>query len=265
MDREQMDRIKKAFVSSLLGVIDAGFDAAELHMGHGYLLSQFLSPITNRRKDDYGGSIEKRARYPLEIFRAMREAAPDFPLIVKLNMHDGIKGGITQDDCVYVINQLEKMGGDAVELTGGFTSKSPFYLLRGNVPLKGMQETAPTRMERITMRLFGKAIIKRYTFEPGFFLKQATDIRKRVKLPLIYLGGVDSIDDIENISGQGFEFIALGRPLIHDPDFITRLRNGEITKTGCNRCNECIVEMNREEGVRCVLNSKLTSESQVGA
>ncbi len=195
----------------------------------------------------------------------MREAAPDFPLIVKLNMHDGIKGGVTQDDCVYVINQLEKLGADAVELTGGFTSKSPFYLLRGDVPLKGMQETAPTRMERYTMRLFGKAIIKPYSFEPGFFLKQATEIRRRVKLPLIYLGGVDSMDDIRKISGLGFEFIALGRPLIHDPDFIIKLQNGDITRTGCNRCNECIVEMTRAGGVRCVLNSTSTSEAQVQA
>ena len=253
MDSNEMYRIKEGFVRALRGIISAGFDTAEVHMGHGYLLSQYLSPITNKRKDQYGGVIQNRARFPLEVFQAMREAAPDFPLLVKLNMNDGLPGGFDLEDCVYVVNELEKLGCDAVELTGGFTSKSPFYLLRGKVPLKGMQETAPTRMERITMRLLGKAIVKPYEFEPNFFLNQATEIRRRVNMPLVYLGGIDSLENIRMVDALGFEFIALGRPLIHDPDFILKLQRGEILRTGCNRCNECIVEMNRSTGVRCVL------------
>lgn len=106
--------------------------------------------------------------------------------------------------------------------------------------------------EKITMALFGPLYVRKYPFEPNFFLNQAIEIRKVVKLPLVYLGGVDSINGIMEIMNAGFEFIALGRPLIHDPNFLMNLRTGKITLSGCTRCNECVVEMDRG-GVKCVL------------
>ena len=222
-------------------------------MGHGYLLSQFLSPWTNRRKDEYGGNIENRSRYPLEVFGQVRkEVGHEFPLLVKLNLSDGFKGGFSMEDCVYVARALENAGCNAIILSGGFTSRTPFYLMRGQVPLKGMIKTASNLAEKLTLAIFGPLIVKKYDFKPNFFLEQANVIRKKVNMQLAYLGGIDSRQDMQEVLDAGFDLIAIGRPLIHDPDFLLKIKSGEIESTGCNRCNECVVEMDRG-GVRCGL------------
>lgn len=248
-----MERVVEDFASAAIKIQHIGFDALEIHMGHGYLLSQFLSPWINRRKDEYGGSIENRARFPLAVFKRIKEkVGPDFPVLIKLNLSDGFKGGFTLEDCKYVAKVLESYSCDAIILSGGFTSKTPFYLMRGEVPLKGMIQNGENLVEKITMALFGPFLVKKYNFEPNFFLTQAKEIRKVVDMPLVYLGGVDSRDGIAEIIEAGFDFIALGRPLIHDPNFLLKIQSGEIKKTDCNRCNECVVEMDRG-GVRCVM------------
>jgi len=159
------------------------------------------------------------------------------------------------DDCIYMSRQLEAHDCDAIVLSGGFTSKTPFYLMRGEVPLAGMIKNAGNLAEKITMAMFGPLIVKKYAFTPNFFLNQAMQVRQSVDIPLVYVGGIDSITGIEEILSKGFNFIALGRPLIHDPQFLMKLQSGEIEKTGCNRCNECVVEMDRG-GIKCVLTAK---------
>lgn len=254
MTLADLNSVANDFINSAKKLKEIGFDAIELHMGHGYLLSQFLSPWTNKRTDEYGGSIENRARFPLEVFESMQKAVGvDFPIIVKLNLSDGFKGGFTLDESRYVCKELEKRNCSLVVLSGGFTSKTPFYLMRGAVPLKGMIKNGTSLAEKITMALFGPFIIKKYTFSPNFFLDQAKKIRKHVSMPLAYLGGVDSKEGIEEILTAGFEFIALARPLIYDSNFLLKLKSGQITASGCTRCNECIVEMDRG-GVRCTIN-----------
>lgn len=253
MRKQDMQKISNDFAMAAIMMREAGFDAVEIHMGHGYLLSQFLSPLTNRRKDQYGGSIENRARFPLEVCRnVMDMTGKDFPVLVKLNLSDGLRNGFSLQECKYVSLELEKSGCSAIVLSGGFTSKTPFYLMRGKVPLRGMIKNGGSLAEKITMALFGPFLIKKYRFEENFFLIQAREIRKAVKIPLVYLGGVDSRKGIEEILDAGFDFIAIGRALIHDPDFLIRLRENRIERTDCNRCNKCIVEMDRS-GVRCVL------------
>ena len=249
----EMEAVSEDFAGSAFSVMQAGFDAVEIHLGHGYLLSQFLSPVTNRRSDQYGGSIENRARFPLEVVRKVIDrVGEDFPVLVKLNLSDGLRKGFSLEDCRYVALQLEKLGCSAVVLSGGFTSRTPFYLLRGKVPLRGMVRNGASFAEKLTMALFGPLIIRRYRFSENFFLDQARVIRGAVRMPLVYLGGVESRDGIREILDAGFDFIALVRPLIHDPDFLTKLKDGKIDRTECNRCNRCIVEMDRG-GVKCVL------------
>lgn len=124
--------------------------------------------------------------------------------------------------------------------------------MRGDIPLRGMIKNAKNLAEKLTMALFGPIIIRKYKFEPDFFLDQAKEVRKAVNIPLVYLGGVDSRAGIKEIMDSGFEFIALARPLIHDPDFLLKIASGKIDKTECNRCNECVVRMDRD-GVRCIL------------
>jgi len=253
MTLADMEKVSGDFAEAAHRVREVGYDAIEIHMGHGYLLSQFLSPKTNKRKDAYGGSIENRARFPLEVLKKVKaRVGTDFPVLVKLNLSDGFKGGFTLDDCKYVAKELEKNGCTALVLSGGFTSKTPFYLMRGDRPLGGMIKNGSSLAEKITMALFGPIIVKRYPFTPNFFLGQASEIRKAVKMPLVYLGGVDSKSGIAEIQNAGFEFIAMARALIHDSDFLVKLKGNQIEKTECNRCNLCVVEMDRG-GVKCVI------------
>ncbi len=253
MNREDMDKVSEDFANAALRIKEIGFDAVEIHMGHGYLLSQFLSPRTNRRKDNYGGSIENRSRFPVEVLKnVIAKTGKDFPVLVKLNLSDGIPNGFSPEDCKYVARELEKHACSAIILSGGFTSKSPFYLMRGKVPLWGMIKNGSNLAEKITMALFGPFIIKRYRFEENFFLEQAREVRKVVNMPLVYLGGIDSKKGIEEVLDAGFEFIAIARALIHDPEFLLKLRDGRVEKSACTRCNQCVVEMDRE-GVRCIL------------
>jgi 2,4-dienoyl-CoA reductase-like NADH-dependent reductase (Old Yellow Enzyme family) len=253
MTREDLSRISDDFARAALQLKEIGFDAVEIHMGHGYLLSQFLSPKTNRRKDAYGGSIENRSRFPMEVLSNVRASTgEDFPVLVKLNLSDGFRGGFSLGDCIHVAGELEKNGCSAIVLSGGFTSKTPFYLMPGKVPLWGMIQNGDTLAEKITMALFGPFVIRRYPFRENFFLEQAREVRKAVRMPLVYLGGVDSRKGIEEILDAGFEFIALARALIHDPEFLLKLQDGRINRSECTRCNQCVVEMARE-GVKCVL------------
>lgn len=253
MTKEDLQRVSDDFAKAALALKYIGFDAVEVHIGHGYLLSQFLSPWTNKRKDEYGGSIENRARFPLEVVQnVISSVGKNFPVLAKLNLADGFKGGFTLEECQYVSKELEKTGCAALVLSGGFTSKTPFYLMRGEVPLKGMIQNGGSWAEKLTMAIFGPFIIKKYKFEPNFFLDQAKVIRQTVQMPLVYLGGVDSKEGIEEILAAGFEFIAIGRPLIHDANFLLKIKDGSIQKSGCTRCNECVVEMDRG-GVKCVI------------
>ncbi len=239
MTKTDMQLVSNQFAEAALNLKNIDFDAVEIHMGHGYLLSQFLSPWTNKRKDEYGGNIENRVRFPLEVLNnVISEVGEDFPVLVKLNLSDGFKGGFTLEECKYVAKELEKNGCTAIVLSGGFTSKTPFYLMRGDIPLKGMIQNGASLAEKITMALFGPFIVKKYHFTPNFFLNQAKEIRKSVAMPLTYLGGVDSKTGIEEILNAGFDFIALARPLIHDSNFLIKIENNSIETSACTRCNE---------------------------
>jgi 2,4-dienoyl-CoA reductase-like NADH-dependent reductase (Old Yellow Enzyme family) len=233
--------------------LDAGFDAIELHLGHGYLLSQFLSPKTNRRSDEYGGSLENRMRFPLEVVDAVRQEIGDgVPLICKINLDDGFKGGLTISESVILAQRLEKAGVDLLVLSGGFTSKTPFYLMRGDVPLWEMIKAEKQWQHKAAFVLFGRFIIGKYEFSENFFLPLARQIRQAVKMPLAYLGGVVSAKGIEQVFAEGFDMVAIGRALIHDPDFILSVAKDPNHVSGCTHCNICVAEMDKN-GVRCVI------------
>jgi 2,4-dienoyl-CoA reductase-like NADH-dependent reductase (Old Yellow Enzyme family) len=253
MSKNALDDTGKDFAAAALISKEAGFDAVEIHMGHGYLLSQFISPFTNKRKDQYGGSLENRMRYPLEVIEKVRKAVDeDFPILCKINLSDGFKGGLEIDEAVNVAKMLENAGVNALVLSGGFTSKTPFYLMRGEIPVKDMIEVEKDPLQKWALRLFGRMVIKKYTFEENFFLPLARKIRARIKkIPLVYLGGVTSTDGISRIMSEGFDMIAIGRALIHNPDFVLKVREEPYTSP-CDHCNKCVAEMDRD-GIRCVL------------
>lgn len=233
---------------------EAGFDAVEVHLGHGYLLSQFLSPHRNRRRDRYGGSLENRLRFPLEVMRAVRDAVgPEAPVFAKMNLDDGVKGGLHVDGAVAVARALEDLGTTALVLSGGLVSHSAFYLLRGGRPLRQMIEVETNPLQKIAIALFGPVLVPVTPFEPMFFLPLARQVRAAVSLPLVYLGGATSLDDLARARAEGFEMVAMGRALIRDPNLVARYARGETEKSTCQPCNRCVTEMDRPGGVVCAL------------
>ena len=249
-----LDRLEQDFAAAARLAVDAGFDAIEVHIGHGYLLAQFLSPYNNRRRDAYGGSIENRARFPRRVLRAVREAVGGRAAIwAKLNMEDGFKGGMTLDEGIEVARGIEADASvDALQLTGGHTTRSPFFLMRGEVPLRGMIENEKSATARLGMRVFASLLIRPFAFEEAFFRASALRFRAALTLPLMLLGGVNRLDTMERAIGEGFELLAMGRALIRDPDLARRMQAGELTASRCIPCNQCVVEMERG-GTRCVL------------
>lgn len=258
MNREELAGTCHDFAAAAAMARAAGFDAVELHMGHGYLLSQFLSPFTNRRTDRYGGSIHHRMRFPLEVVQAVRTAVGDsFPILCKINLDDGFEGGLTIDDTILFAQALEAAGVDALVMSGGFTSKTPYYLMRGDVPWWKMVMAERNVPTKIAMALFSRIIIRKYAFEENFFLPLARRIRQVVEMPLVYLGGVVSRKGVDELMSEGFDMVAIGRALIHDPDFILKLKEDLDHVSPCNHCNICVAEMDRG-GVRCVLEDRET-------
>jgi len=223
---------------------ESGFDAVEVHAGHGYLISQFLSPYTNKRKDEYGGSFQNRSRFMKEVISAVMEAAgADMAVLVKMNLRDGFRGGMELDESIEVARTLENIGVHALVLSGGFVSRAPMYVMRGRMPVKIMAHYMHEKWMKPFVRWFGNLLIKPEPFTETYFLKDALQIRKSVKLPLVYVGGLVSKTGIEKVLGEGFEFVQIARALIHDPAFINKIKTGEISLSGCNHANYCIAVM----------------------
>lgn len=240
----QIKEIISDFVKAVGLARQAGFDAVEIHAGHGYLISQFLSPFTNRRKDEYGGSFENRTRFMTEIVReVMKEARNDMTVLVKINMRDGFKGGMETVECLEVAKILEREGVHALVLSGGFVSRSPMFVMRGRMPVEVMSHNMKERWLKYFLRYFGELLIKPEPFSEAYFLENALEFRKVINIPLVYVGGLISLEGIEQVLSKGFEFVQVARALIHDPAFINKLRSGEINHSGCNHSNYCIAVM----------------------
>ncbi|MFC2101676.1 NADH:flavin oxidoreductase [Bacteroidota bacterium] len=236
---------------------EAGFDAVEVHAGHGYLISQFLSPYTNKRHDEYGGSFENRSRFMLEVIReVMKAAADDIAVVVKMNLRDGFAGGMEMDESLQVATLLENEGVHALVLSGGFVSKAPMYVMRGRMPVGVMAASLKKdKWMKPFLNCFGELLIKPEPFSEGYFLHDAQRIRNAVKLPLIYVGGLVSLDKIEEVLEKGFEFVQIARALINDPAFINKLKSGEITRSSCKHSNYCIAVMYSDK-MRCYQHEK---------
>jgi len=231
---------------------EVGFDAVEIHLGHGYLLSQFLSPASNRRKDRYGGDLANRLRFPVEVLRRVRErVGSGFPILTKNNLRDGFRGGLEVAEAVEIAKVLEREGVDCIVLSGGFTAKNGFYMMRGAAPIREMIEVEQSSLQRWTLRLLGKKVIRAYPFEEMFFRRDALRVREAVSLPVALLGGVVSRANVDAAMRDGFDFAVMGRALIFDPGFVKELADDPGARSGCDHCNQCVVEMDRG-GVRCV-------------
>ena len=233
---------------------EAGFDCVEIHCGHGYLISQFLSPYTNHRKDEFGGSLENRMRFMrLVITEVMKAAGDDMGVIVKMNMHDGFKGGMQREECLEVAKELERLGVHAIVLSAGFVSRAPMEVMRGAMPLKTLAYYMDMKKFwwlKAVLHTIGRLLIPTVPYKEGYFLDDAKQFREAVKLPLIYVGGLISREKMEEVLDAGFQGLQVARALVHDTDFVNKLRSGEITCSGCKHSNYCIGRM-YTVGMRC--------------
>ena len=252
VDRNDIERITQEFVDAARVAQQGGLDAIELHLGHGYLLSEFLSPSLNRRDDEYGGSLENRARFPRDVVRRVRDAVgPGLGVIAKLNMADGVPGGLWIEESVRFARMLESDGAlDAIELTGGSSLQNPMYLFRGEAPLREMAENMPSAV-KWGIRIFGSYFFRAYPYEEAYFLPYARQFREALSMPLILLGGLSNLESLEIAMAEGFEFAAMGRALLREPDLPHRYQQGRASRSLCVHCNKCMPTI--YQGTHCVL------------
>ena len=209
------------FVSAGARAKRAGFDGVQLHAAHGYLLSSFLSPHTNRRADEWGGPVENRARVLVEVLRGVKSACGrDFPVIVKLNSTDFLEGGLVIEDAVRVARMIEAEGIDGIEVSGGMAEAG-----RGSV-WAGLRDED----------------------EEGYFAANASAVKAAVHVPVFALGGIRTLAVAERIVREGgADLVSLSRPLIREPFLVKHFRAGLAAKSECSSCNKCF----NPRGIRC--------------
>ena len=247
MRKDEIYQLVEDFGKAVELAREAGFDCVEIHAGHGYLISQFLSPYTNHRRDEFGGSLENRMKVMQMVIRkVMQVVGDDMGVIVKMNMHDGFKGGMQEDECIEVAKELERLGVHAIVLSAGFVSKAPMEVMRGAMPLKTLTHYMDMKKFwwlKAGISLAGRLMIPTVPYSEGFFLEDAKKFRAAVSLPLIYVGGLISKAKMEEVLDAGFEGLQMARALIHDTDFVNKLRDGVLECSGCKHSNYCIGRM----------------------
>jgi 2,4-dienoyl-CoA reductase-like NADH-dependent reductase (Old Yellow Enzyme family) len=248
----QLDDVVSDFARATTVAAAAGFDAVEVHLGHNYLLSSFMSPNLNRRSDDLGGSIENRMRFPRRVVEAVRHAAPaGMAVTAKFNMADGVDGGLWLEESLPMAQLLQADGHlDAIELTGGSSLLNGMYFFRGDVPMKEFIAAQPAAVG-LGLRVLGKRIFPELPFEEGFFLPFARQFRDALRMPLILLGGINRRDTIEGAMAEGFDFVAMARALLREPDLVNRMQADADHAGLCVHCNKCLPTI--YSGTRCVL------------
>ncbi len=243
--KDELRVMAKAYGNAVRLARESGFDAVEIHAGHGYLISQFLSPYTNHRKDEYGGSLDNRMRFMDEVMaEVMKAAGNDMAVLVKVNMRDGFKGGMDIEESLQVAHRLVNDGAQALVLSGGFVSKAPMYVMRGAMPIKAMTHYMDCWWLKWGVRMAGHLMIPTVPFKEAYFLDDAMLFRKEIKnIPLVYVGGLISREKIEDVLDKGFEFVQMGRALLNEPGFVNRMKLDVNARCTCKHSNYCIARM----------------------
>lgn len=247
MNQKDIDFVVKSYGDAVRLAMKAGFDAVEIHAGHGYLISQFLSPYTNHRHDRYGGSLDNRMNFMRECIREVIKAADGkIAVTAKLNTRDGFRGGQEVDELIEVAKELRRLGVDAITLSGGFVSRAPQYVMRGEFPTKVFAHYLPKSMWwlKICLRIGAWAVCPTVTFKHLFFMEDALKFRAAMPdYPFIYVGGVTTGEDARTVLENGFPLFQMGRAVLEDPDFVNKLKADENHCSSCEHSNFCIGRM----------------------
>ncbi|GAA3970093.1 NADH:flavin oxidoreductase [Gordonia caeni] len=252
LDVDDIPALRAKFATAARLAVDSGFDALEIHCGHNYLISSFLSPLLNHRRDAYGGSLVNRARLAREVIETVRETVgPDVAVWAKLNMYDGVgrpgpgRGpkpwrGFNVDEACETARLLEADGHlDAIEPTAGSSLLNPMYLFHGEAPRQAFAAAFSGPM-RAGLKAAGPVFLKHYPYRDAYLLPLAAELRKAVALPIIYLGGVTDRASIELAMREGFDFVAMARALLREPDLPRRMAADPSTISRCTHCNLCM-------------------------
>ncbi|MBJ6798796.1 NADH:flavin oxidoreductase [Geomonas propionica] len=229
MTLQEIDEVVDAFGKAAGRAQKAGFDGVQLHGAHGYLLTQFLSPFFNKRTDNYGGSIENRARVLVRAIQAVRnEVGEKFPVLVKINSEDFVEGGFTQDEMLQVCSMLEDAGVDAIEMSGGTVYASGAF----SCCRVGALDTPEKEV---------------------YYKDAATRYKEKISVPLVLVGGNRSLEASEKVVSVGLtDYVSFCRPLIRESDLIKRWKEGDTAPAACIYCNGCFAPGLKGQGVQCI-------------
>ncbi|MBI9064506.1 MAG: NADH:flavin oxidoreductase [Marinilabiliaceae bacterium] len=228
LSKDEINELVHAFGMAARRAKSYGFDAVQIHGAHGYLVNQFLSPHTNQRRDEYGGSLKNRSRFLMEVYRQIRkEVGDDYPVLIKLNGSDNLPGGLSFDDAVLVAQQLDMAGIDVIEVSSGTSASAAYKPARVKI---GIPE--------------GEA----------YNLDLSIGIKNRVSCPVMVVGGFRSLPVVQKaIQDYQMDYIAMARPLIREPNLIYRWTYTDQTPAKCTSCNKCFLPGLKEGGIYCVL------------
>ncbi|MFQ5913908.1 MAG: NADH:flavin oxidoreductase [Nitrospinota bacterium] len=237
----QIEEMIEAFGDAARRAVEAGFDGIHIHSANGYLASEFNSPHANRREDEWGGDAERRSRCLFSIYRRVRDVAgPDFPVALKLGVADTVDGGLTVEESVERAARLEAMGLNAIEVSCGVMKKGSDSCgeYAGVGPKRAMQDW----------------LFHRLGSSPGpeaYFLPFAQAMKKRLKIPVILVGGLRTTETMERILASGdADFLAMARPYIREPDIVNQIQNGRRGLVNCTSCNLCLLHEGKDS-LRC--------------
>ena len=235
LTKDEIVDIVTAFGEAARRARDWGFDALQLHGAHGYLINQFLSPLTNRRSDEYGGSIENRSRFLLEVYQKVREVVGnDYPVLIKLNAADNLDGGLEIDDAVYAAKKLSEAGIDVIEISAG-------------TPASGEQSPARDKINKPEKEAYNLELARR--------------IKEAVSCPVMVVGGFRSYEVTEKAISDGMDYISMARPFIREPGLANRWLQGDRSPAKCISCNSCFKPGIKEGGIYCVVEKKLQEKA----
>lgn len=227
MGIDDIERTIQAFGKAAGRAVKSGFDGVQIHSAHSYLLSQFLSPYYNKREDEFGGTIENRARFMVRVYEEIRKRVGEaFPVTAKINSEDFVEGGLSVDEMLYVCRILEEEGIDAIEMSGGtFDSGKNFFSRKGTA--KSVENEA-------------------------YYRDAARKFKEKMGIPLILVGGFLSYEVAQETIASGLaDFVSFSRPLIREPNLAARWQSGDTKKAACISCNKCFRTLFTEDGLYC--------------
>jgi 2,4-dienoyl-CoA reductase-like NADH-dependent reductase (Old Yellow Enzyme family) len=239
------------FGNAAARVKEAGFDAVQIHGAHGYLISSFLSPLTNRRRDAWGGNFEHRFRFIAEVYNAVRRAVgPDFPVLYKLNMKDFIPFGTTPQDSFPAAKRLADLGLDAIEISGGI-NEMLLAMMRGDSCADIIARDRSTLAKWYFKIVLGAERLF-LPFHEAYFLSYAEKLRPLLNIPLILVGGIRSPETAEKaIESGSADFVSMARPLVREPGLPNKWLNSDRQPAQCVSCNRCLGEIEQGNKLRC--------------